>query len=88
LKSEGYVIISLLARFGEVPVYHAYVIFDKTNNDYPAVTKTFIFEEQVTQFIDDIKNRVRQIQGTGQRANTLGFYKLLNSISAWKIRKS
>lgn len=65
LESDRYVIISLIAGFRERSCYHAYVIFDTTeDNDYLAVTKAFTNEGQVTQFIDDIKNRVEQIQGT------------------------
>jgi hypothetical protein len=72
LESDRYVVISLLGRFREVSVYHAYIIFDKTeNNGYLAVTKAFTNRGQVTQFIDDVKNRVRQIQGTDILTYTL-----------------
>ena len=65
LESDRYVVISLLGSFMGMSVYHADVIFDKTqNNDYLAVTKAFTNVGQLTQFIGDIKTKVRQIQGT------------------------
>lgn len=65
LESQRYVIISLLGRFMGEPCYHAYVIFDKTaDDDFSVVTKAFTNGEQVTQFIDAIRNMVEQIQGT------------------------
>lgn len=76
LESDRYVIISLLGIFREMSVYHAYIIFDKTqNNDYLAVTKAFTNGGQVTQFIDDVKNRVRQIRGTDILTYTLSTQK-------------
>jgi hypothetical protein len=76
LESDRYVIISLLGIFRGMSVYHAYIIFDKTqNNDYLAVTKAFTNEGQVTQFIDDVKNRVRQIRGTDILTYTLSTQK-------------
>jgi hypothetical protein len=65
--AEGrYVIIALLGMSRRGRCYHAYVIYDKdhTTQDYLSVTKASLNGTHVTQFETNIKERVREIQGT------------------------
>jgi len=57
----------------EGPCFHAYVIFDEdqVNNDYFSVTKAYLNGGYVTQFDDNLKQRVREIEGTDILVYTL-----------------
>ena len=73
LASDRYVIVSLFGMSSEGPSFHAYVIFDedRVHNDYFAVTKASLNGRYVTQFDENIKERVRRIQGTDILVYTL-----------------
>lgn len=73
LASDRYVIISLFGMFRERPCFHAYVIFDEDHvqDDYFAVTKASLNGEYVTQFDDNLKQRVYETQGTDILVYTL-----------------
>jgi len=53
------------------PCFHAYVIVDKVQENYLAVTKAHTNGGQITHFIDNIKSKVYRIQGTDILAYTL-----------------
>lgn len=66
IEADRYVMIALVGMAVGRRCYHGYVIFgkDQTNNDYYSVTKASLNGRYVTQFDGNIKNRIRETQGT------------------------